>query len=115
MPGTGEWDELAEAQAAMLYAAPDDDEDDHRPVKRPRHSAPDRDGDPTRSLPNDAEHRAQQLRAHPLARIVEPDRVFCDACQKWVRLGQFAYYLHHWFQHLNTVHSNNKIRCVRSL
>ena len=56
----------------------------------------------------DAEARAVQLRAHPLAQIVEPDRVFCGACEKWVKLGQYAYYLHHWTQHLNTVHAPDR-------
>lgn len=47
-----------------------------------------------------AEHRAQTLRADPLIGKVEPNRVFCTMCQKWVQLRQdSSYCAYPWLQH----------------
>jgi hypothetical protein len=47
-----------------------------------------------------AEHRAEALRADPLIGKVEPNRVFCTMCQKWVQLRQdSSYCAYPWLQH----------------
>ncbi|CCM02636.1 uncharacterized protein FIBRA_04740 [Fibroporia radiculosa] len=47
-----------------------------------------------------AEQRAAQLRADPLLGDVEPNRVFCRVCQKWVQLRQdSSYCAYPWQQH----------------
>ncbi|EJD36512.1 hypothetical protein AURDEDRAFT_174471 [Auricularia subglabra TFB-10046 SS5] len=117
--GAGGGDEREDddwAAAVMGYGLAEVDRDEQddpykapsRPAKRPKPNPSER--DPSKPLGGDAEARAVQLRAHPLAQIVEPDRVFCSACEKWVKLGQYAYYLHHWTQHLNTVHAPDRQR-----
>ncbi|TFK37321.1 hypothetical protein BDQ12DRAFT_156071 [Crucibulum laeve] len=47
-----------------------------------------------------AEQRAATLRADSLIRKVEPNRVFCSLCQKWVQLRQdSSYCAYPWLQH----------------
>ncbi|KAI0732221.1 hypothetical protein C8Q72DRAFT_903373, partial [Fomitopsis betulina] len=47
-----------------------------------------------------AEQRAAQLRADPLVGEVEPTRVFCTMCRKWVQLRQDSTYCSYpWEQH----------------
>ncbi|KAI0954778.1 hypothetical protein AcW1_006564 [Taiwanofungus camphoratus] len=47
-----------------------------------------------------AEQRAAQLRSDPLVGEVEPNRVFCSLCQKWVQLRQdSSYCAYPWLQH----------------
>jgi len=47
-----------------------------------------------------AEQRALTLRSDPLLGDVEPNRVFCILCQKWVRLRQdSSYCAYPWLQH----------------
>ncbi|KAI0075320.1 hypothetical protein K474DRAFT_1709125 [Panus rudis PR-1116 ss-1] len=47
-----------------------------------------------------AEQRAAALRSDPLIGEVEPNRVFCSLCQKWVQLRQdSSYCAHPWLQH----------------
>ncbi|KAH9951094.1 hypothetical protein B0H21DRAFT_855470 [Amylocystis lapponica] len=47
-----------------------------------------------------AEQRAASLRADPLVGDVEPNRVFCSLCQKWVQLRQdSSYCAYPWLQH----------------
>src|SRR5438876_1167499 len=47
-----------------------------------------------------AEQRAATLRADPLIGHVEPNRVFCSLCQKWVQLRQdSSYCAYPWLQH----------------
>ncbi|KAG7086224.1 hypothetical protein E1B28_002189 [Marasmius oreades] len=47
-----------------------------------------------------AEQRAATLRADPLIEEVEPNRVFCSLCQKWVQLRQdSSYCAYPWLQH----------------
>jgi hypothetical protein len=47
-----------------------------------------------------AEHRAEALRADSLIGKVEPNRVFCTMCQKWVQLRQdSSYCAYPWLQH----------------
>ncbi|KAI0630482.1 hypothetical protein C8Q77DRAFT_1219460 [Trametes polyzona] len=47
-----------------------------------------------------AEQRAAALRADPLLGEVEPGRVFCKCCQKWVQLRQDSTYCSYpWLQH----------------
>lgn len=47
-----------------------------------------------------AEQRAAQLRSDPLIGEVEPNRVFCTICQKWVQLRQdSSYCAYPWQQH----------------
>jgi hypothetical protein len=47
-----------------------------------------------------AEQRAYMLRADPLITEVEPGRVFCSLCQKWVQLRQdSSYCAYPWLQH----------------
>jgi len=47
-----------------------------------------------------AEQRAALLRADPLAANVEPNRVFCTMCHKWVQLRQdSSYCAYPWQQH----------------
>ncbi|KZT69213.1 hypothetical protein DAEQUDRAFT_765543 [Daedalea quercina L-15889] len=47
-----------------------------------------------------AEQRAAQLRADPLVGEVEPTRVFCTMCHKWVQLRQDSTYCSYpWEQH----------------
>ena len=47
-----------------------------------------------------AEQRAATLRADPLVGEVEPNRVFCTLCKKWVQLRQdSSYCAYPWLQH----------------
>lgn len=47
-----------------------------------------------------AEQRAGSLRADPLIAQVEPNRVFCSLCHKWVQLRQdSSYCAYPWLQH----------------
>lgn len=47
-----------------------------------------------------AEQRASTLRADALIGEVEPNRVFCSLCQKWVQLRQdSSYCAYPWLQH----------------
>ena len=47
-----------------------------------------------------AEQRAVTLRSDPLLADVEPNRVFCTLCQKWVQLRQdSSYCAYPWLQH----------------
>ncbi|EMD39107.1 hypothetical protein CERSUDRAFT_112800 [Gelatoporia subvermispora B] len=47
-----------------------------------------------------AEQRAASLRADPFVGDVEPNRVFCQLCQKWVQLRQdSSYCAYPWLQH----------------
>jgi hypothetical protein len=47
-----------------------------------------------------AEQRAATLRADTLIGAVEPNRVFCSLCQKWVQLRQdSSYCAYPWVQH----------------
>ncbi|CAL1714460.1 unnamed protein product [Somion occarium] len=47
-----------------------------------------------------AEQRAAALRSDPLIGEVEPNRVFCSLCQKWVQLRQdSSYCAYPWLQH----------------
>lgn len=47
-----------------------------------------------------AEQRAAALRADPLISHVEPNRVFCSLCRKWVQLRQdSSYCAYPWTQH----------------
>ncbi|KAH7891025.1 hypothetical protein F5I97DRAFT_120467 [Phlebopus sp. FC_14] len=47
-----------------------------------------------------AEQRAATLRADPLVGEVEPNRVFCSLCNKWVQLRQdSSYCAYPWLQH----------------
>ncbi|GBE86704.1 hypothetical protein BKA93DRAFT_759875 [Sparassis latifolia] len=47
-----------------------------------------------------AEQRAAALRSDPLVGDVEPNRVFCTLCQKWVQLRQdSSYCAYPWLQH----------------
>lgn len=47
-----------------------------------------------------AEQRAATLRADTLIGEVEPNRVFCSLCQKWVQLRQdSSYCAYPWLQH----------------
>lgn len=47
-----------------------------------------------------AEQRAATLRDDPLIKHVEPNRVFCSLCEKWVQLRQdSSYCAYPWFQH----------------
>lgn len=47
-----------------------------------------------------AEQRAATLRADPLIGEVEPNRVFCTLCKKWVQLRQdSSYCAYPWQQH----------------
>lgn len=49
-----------------------------------------------------AEQRAATLRADPLIEEVEPNRVFCTLCKKWVQLRQdSSYCAYPWLQHRN--------------
>lgn len=49
-----------------------------------------------------AEQRAATLRADPLIEEVEPNRVFCSLCKKWVQLRQdSSYCAYPWVQHRN--------------
>ncbi|KAJ3890708.1 hypothetical protein GG344DRAFT_48971, partial [Lentinula edodes] len=47
-----------------------------------------------------AEQRAATLRADTLIKHVEPNRVFCSLCEKWVQLRQdSSFCAYPWFQH----------------
>ncbi|THH16389.1 hypothetical protein EW146_g4237 [Bondarzewia mesenterica] len=47
-----------------------------------------------------ADQRAAQLRADPFLSEVQPNRVFCSLCQKWVQLRQdSSYCAYPWLQH----------------
>ena len=47
-----------------------------------------------------AEQRAEALRADPLIGNVEPNRVFCTLCAKWVQLRQdSSFCAYPWVQH----------------
>lgn len=47
-----------------------------------------------------AEQRAANLREDPYIAEVEPNRVFCKLCQKWVQLRQdSSYCAYPWIQH----------------
>ncbi|EGN96943.1 hypothetical protein SERLA73DRAFT_161883 [Serpula lacrymans var. lacrymans S7.3] len=47
-----------------------------------------------------AEQRAATLKSDPLVREVEPNRVFCSLCKKWVQLRQdSSYCAYPWLQH----------------
>ena len=59
-----------------------------------------------------ADQRAASLRADPLIGEVEPNRVFCTVCRKWVQLRQDSTYCAYpWHQHRGKC---LKRRCVRS-
>lgn len=64
-----------------------------------------KDPTPTTFTPNEsrrrnAEQRAAALRSDPLIGQVEPNRVFCSLCQKWVQLRQdSSYCAYPWLQH----------------
>jgi hypothetical protein len=75
-----------------------------QPPSAPQHS------DPPSSAPapstgsesrrRNAEQRAAQLRADPLLAQVEPHRVFCALCRKWVQLRQDSTFCAYpWQQH----------------
>ncbi|KAI0057394.1 hypothetical protein BV25DRAFT_1831234 [Artomyces pyxidatus] len=55
---------------------------------------------PPESRRRNAEQRAAILRADPLLTDVEPNRVFCSLCRKWVQLRQdSSYCAYPWQQH----------------
>ncbi|PFH47831.1 hypothetical protein AMATHDRAFT_87489 [Amanita thiersii Skay4041] len=55
---------------------------------------------PHESRRRNAEQRAATLRADSLIGEVEPNRVFCSLCQKWVQLRQdSSYCAYPWLQH----------------
>ncbi|KAJ7278238.1 hypothetical protein C8J57DRAFT_1222097 [Mycena rebaudengoi] len=55
---------------------------------------------PHESRRRNAEQRAATLRSDILIREVEPNRVFCSLCQKWVQLRQdSSYCAYPWLQH----------------
>ncbi|KAJ7215051.1 hypothetical protein GGX14DRAFT_696581 [Mycena pura] len=55
---------------------------------------------PHESRRRNAEQRAATLRADVLIRAVEPNRVFCSLCTKWVQLRQdSSYCAYPWLQH----------------
>ncbi|KAF8133612.1 hypothetical protein K438DRAFT_1494849, partial [Mycena galopus ATCC 62051] len=55
---------------------------------------------PHESRRRNAEQRAATLRADVLIREVEPNRVFCSLCTKWVQLRQdSSYCAYPWLQH----------------
>ncbi|KAI0675646.1 hypothetical protein C8Q78DRAFT_1005757 [Trametes maxima] len=55
---------------------------------------------PQESRRRNADQRAAALRADPLLGEVEPGRVFCKLCQKWVQLRQDSTYCSYpWLQH----------------
>ncbi|KAI0332675.1 hypothetical protein GY45DRAFT_1335357 [Cubamyces sp. BRFM 1775] len=55
---------------------------------------------PQESRRRNADQRAAALRADPLLGEVEPGRVFCKLCQKWVQLRQDSTYCSYpWQQH----------------
>ncbi|KAJ7452907.1 hypothetical protein FB451DRAFT_1521045, partial [Mycena latifolia] len=55
---------------------------------------------PHESRRRNAEQRAATLRADVLIREVEPNRVFCSLCAKWVQLRQdSSYCAYPWLQH----------------
>jgi hypothetical protein len=61
-------------------------------------SAPNTTGSESRR--RNAEQRAAQLRADPLLAQVEPHRVFCALCRKWVQLRQDSTFCAYpWQQH----------------
>ena len=69
-------------------------------------SPPFHDLNPTNYAPNhdsrrrNAEQRADTLRADTLITQVEPNRVFCSLCHKWVQLRQdSSYCAYPWLQH----------------
>jgi len=69
-------------------------------------SPPFHDLNPANYAPNhdsrrrNAEQRAATLRADPLITQVEPNRVFCSLCHKWVQLRQdSSYCAYPWLQH----------------
>jgi hypothetical protein len=63
-------------------------------------SAPSTTGSESRR--RNAEQRAAQLRADPLLAQVEPHRVFCALCRKWVQLRQDSTFCAYpWQQHRN--------------
>ncbi|KAF8468088.1 hypothetical protein DFH94DRAFT_285834 [Russula ochroleuca] len=63
-------------------------------------SAPSTSGSESRR--RNAEQRAAQLRADPLLAQVEPHRVFCALCRKWVQLRQDSTFCAYpWQQHRN--------------
>lgn len=76
------------------------------PPTPPSPTPPQRDLNPTNFQPahesrrRNAEQRAATLRADPLIGEVEPNRVFCSLCQKWVQLRQdSSYCAYPWLQH----------------
>ena len=57
-------------------------------------------GTGSESRRRNAEQRAAQLRADPLLAQVEPHRVFCALCRKWVQLRQDSTFCAYpWQQH----------------
>lgn len=55
---------------------------------------------PQESRRRNADQRAAALRADPLLGEVEPARVFCKLCQKWVQLRQDSTFCSYpWLQH----------------
>lgn len=60
-----------------------------------------------------AEQRAAQLRADPLVGEVEPTRVFCTMCRKWVQLRQDSTYCSYpWEQHREKCLKRQYVRSV---
>lgn len=69
-----------------------------------------------------AEQRAASLRSDPLIGEVEPNRVFCTMCQKWVQLRQDSTYCAYpWQQHRDKclirkcVYRIRPVPCIRLL
>ncbi|KAJ3743577.1 hypothetical protein DFH05DRAFT_1399971 [Lentinula detonsa] len=57
-------------------------------------------GPANESRRRNAEQRAATLRADTLIKHVEPNRVFCSLCEKWVQLRQdSSFCAYPWFQH----------------
>ncbi|KAJ7587865.1 hypothetical protein C8J56DRAFT_1082229, partial [Mycena floridula] len=62
-----------------------------------------------------AEQRAAALRSDPLIRFVEPNRVFCSLCLKWVQLRQdSSYCAYPWLQHRGKCLKRNQRRAVKN-
>ncbi|KAL4065716.1 hypothetical protein V8B97DRAFT_2025625 [Scleroderma yunnanense] len=62
-----------------------------------------------------AEQRAATLRADPLIEEVEPNRVFCTLCKKWVQLRQdSSYCAYPWLQHRNKCLARHERRAQKA-
>lgn len=62
-----------------------------------------------------AEQRAATLRADPLIEQVEPNRVFCSLCKKWVQLRQdSSYCAYPWVQHRNKCQARHARRVQKA-